>query len=59
MCKRMTDNININAGRIADGQAAWESVGNEIFDLRSGLVPSGWGIEVCAVAHQAGNVIVG
>ncbi|MDP2996568.1 MAG: altronate dehydratase family protein [Bryobacterales bacterium] len=31
--RRMPDNIDINAGRIADGQASVEQIGREIFDL--------------------------
>ena len=33
MAKRMNDNMDINAGRIADGEATVESVGREIFDM--------------------------
>lgn len=33
MYKRMRDNMDINAGRIADGEATIESVGREIFDM--------------------------
>jgi altronate hydrolase len=29
---RMTDNMDVNAGRIADGEATVDEVGNEIFD---------------------------
>jgi len=31
--RRMPDNIDINAGRIADGEASIEQVGREIFDM--------------------------
>ena len=31
--RRMTDNMDVNAGRIADGEATVEQVGREIFDL--------------------------
>jgi len=31
--RRMTDNMDVNAGRIADGEATVEQVGHEIFDL--------------------------
>jgi altronate hydrolase len=31
--RRMTDNMDVNAGRIADGTATVEQVGGEIFDL--------------------------
>ncbi|MDX2151092.1 MAG: altronate dehydratase family protein [Bryobacteraceae bacterium] len=31
--RRMRDNMDLNAGRIADGEATVESVGREIFDL--------------------------
>jgi altronate hydrolase len=31
--RRMRDNMDVNAGRIADGEAAIEDVGREIFDL--------------------------
>ncbi|HBY61620.1 MAG TPA: altronate dehydratase [Solibacterales bacterium] len=31
--RRMPDNMDLNAGRIADGEAAVEAVGREIFDL--------------------------
>jgi altronate hydrolase len=31
--RRMTDNMDINAGRIADGEATVEQVGREIFDM--------------------------
>jgi altronate hydrolase len=31
--RRMTDNMDVNAGRIADGEANVEQVGREIFDL--------------------------
>lgn len=33
MYQRMHDNMDVNAGRIADGEATIESVGREIFDL--------------------------
>ena len=33
MFRRMTDNMDVNAGRIADGEASLEEVGREIFDL--------------------------
>lgn len=33
MYKRMKDNMDINAGRIVDGEATVEQVGREIFDL--------------------------
>jgi altronate hydrolase len=33
MYRRMRDNMDINAGRIADGEATVESVGREIFEL--------------------------
>lgn len=33
MYKRMRDNMDINAGRIADGEATVQGVGREIFDL--------------------------
>ncbi len=31
--KRMTDNMDVNAGRIADGEASIERIGREIFEL--------------------------
>jgi altronate hydrolase len=31
--RRMQDNMDINAGRIADGDASVQQVGDEIFDL--------------------------
>ena len=46
----MTDNMDINAGAIADGEKTVQQVGREIFDLllevASGRrpAPSGWGI---------------
>ena len=33
MYKRMTDNMDVNAGRISDGEATIEGVGREIFDM--------------------------
>jgi altronate hydrolase len=33
MYKRMTDNMDINAGRIMDGEATIEDVGREIFEF--------------------------
>jgi altronate hydrolase len=33
MAKRMRDNMDVNAGRIADGEATVPEVGKEIFDL--------------------------
>src|SRR5579862_5279045 len=33
MYRRMTDNMDVNAGRIAEGEATVEQVGREIFDL--------------------------
>src|ERR1700741_4515716 len=33
MYKRMADNMDINAGRIADGGAAVQQIGKEIFDM--------------------------
>jgi altronate hydrolase len=33
MYRRMTDNMDVNAGRIADGEATVPEVGQEIFDL--------------------------
>jgi altronate hydrolase len=33
MYRRMTDNMDVNAGRIADGEASVDEVGREIFDL--------------------------
>jgi altronate hydrolase len=33
MARRMSDNMDINAGRIADGEATIESVGQEIVDM--------------------------
>ena len=33
MAKRMSDNMDINAGRIAEGEATVESVGREIFEM--------------------------
>ncbi len=33
MFRRMSDNMDLNAGRIADGEATVDSVGREIFDL--------------------------
>jgi altronate hydrolase len=32
MFRRMTDNMDVNAGRIADGEATVEQVGREIFE---------------------------
>ena len=31
--RRMTDNMDVNAGRIADGEASIQQVGREIFDM--------------------------
>ena len=31
--RRMTDNMDINAGRIADGDATIQQIGQEIFDM--------------------------
>ena len=31
--RRMTDNMDVNAGRIADGDATVDQVGQEIFDM--------------------------
>ena len=31
--RRMRDNMDVNAGRIADGEAAVAEIGREIFDL--------------------------
>ena len=33
MYKRMRDNMDINAGRIADGEATVPGIGKEIFDM--------------------------
>ncbi len=33
MYKRMSDNMDINAGRIADGEESVQSIGREIFDM--------------------------
>jgi altronate hydrolase len=33
MYRRMTENMDVNAGRIAEGEAAVETIGREIFDL--------------------------
>jgi altronate hydrolase len=33
MYNRMSDNMDINAGRIADGQATVQQIGKEIFDM--------------------------
>ncbi|HYP06361.1 MAG TPA: altronate dehydratase, partial [Bryobacteraceae bacterium] len=33
MYRRMRDNMDINAGRIADGEATIQQVGREIFDM--------------------------
>jgi len=33
MYSRMSDNMDVNAGRIADGECTVEAVGREIFDL--------------------------
>jgi altronate hydrolase len=33
MYKRMRDNMDVNAGRIADGEATVAEIGKEIFDL--------------------------
>ena len=33
MYRRMTDNMDINAGRIADGEATVQQIGKEIFDM--------------------------
>ena len=47
--RRMRDNMDVNAGRIADGEATVQQVGREIFDLvlrvASGerTAASGWG----------------
>jgi altronate hydrolase len=49
--RRMTDNMDVNAGRIADGDAAVEEVGREIFDL---LLEVASGRRTCAerLGHQ-------
>ena len=33
MYRRMQDNMDVNAGRIADGEATVASIGREIFDM--------------------------
>jgi altronate hydrolase len=33
MYRRMQDNMDVNAGRIADGEATVPEIGREIFDL--------------------------
>lgn len=45
MYRRMTDNMDVNAGRIADGEASVEQVGREIFDL---MVEVASGRHTCA-----------
>ena len=61
--RRMRDNMDINAGRIADGEAESRRVGREIFDLvlrvASGErtcseTPGAQGVR--AVAHRPGDV---
>ena len=49
--RRMTDNMDVNAGRIADGDATVEEVGREIFDL---LLEVASGRRTCAerLGHQ-------
>jgi len=43
--RRMTDNMDINAGRIADGDASVPQVGKEIFDF---LLQTASGQQTCA-----------
>lgn len=45
MYRRMSDNMDVNAGRIADGEAMVEQVGREIFDL---LLEVASGRQTCA-----------
>jgi altronate hydrolase len=49
--RRMRDNMDVNAGRIADGEATVQSVGREIFDL---LLEVASGRRTCAeeMGHQ-------
>lgn len=49
--RRMTDNMDVNAGRIADGDATVEEVGRQIFDL---LLEVASGRRTCAerLGHQ-------
>jgi altronate hydrolase len=49
--RRMTDNMDVNAGRIADGEATVQEVGREIFDL---LLEVASGRQTCAerLGHQ-------
>ncbi len=51
MYKRMSDNMDINAGRIADGEATVQGVGREIFDM---LLRVASGERTCAerLGHQ-------
>ncbi len=64
--RRMTDNMDINAGAIADGERTVQQVGREIFDLMLAVAS---GRRTCAeragaqrirpVAHRAGVIEVG
>jgi altronate hydrolase len=49
--RRMRDNMDVNAGRIADGEATVQTVGREIFDL---LLEVASGRRTCAeqMGHQ-------
>jgi altronate hydrolase len=49
--RRMRDNMDVNAGRIADGEAGVQAVGREIFDL---LLEVASGRRTCAeqMGHQ-------
>ena len=43
--RRMRDNMDVNAGRIADGEATVQQVGREIFDL---VLEAASGRQTCA-----------
>ena len=49
--RRMTDNMDVNAGRIAEGEATVEQVGREIFEL---MLEVASGRRTCAerLGHQ-------
>ena len=62
--RRMTDNMDINAGAIADGEKTVQQVGREIFDLdargrlRAAHLRRAAGAQgIRALAHRAGDVI--
>ncbi len=64
--RRMTANMDINAGAIADGERTVQQVGREIFDLmlavasgRRTCAERAGAQRICAVAHRAGVIEVG